>query len=73
MILVGYHFTGGYKFLDAKKKRVVISRDVIVDKIKEMQHPVTGYVKGVTGYNFETSDSIDTRSAETLVAEARSK
>ena len=48
---------------DAENMRVVISREVIVDKIKELQQPVTGYVKVVTGYNIEKSVYIEFVSA----------
>lgn len=73
MIFVGNHSTRGYKLLDAVKIRVVISRDVIVDEIKELHQPVTGYIKVVIGYNFENSDSIETDGAETHVAKARNE
>ncbi|PNX97389.1 cationic amino acid transporter 1-like protein [Trifolium pratense] len=35
MILVGYHSTGGYKLYDPINKNVVISRDVVIDELKE--------------------------------------
>jgi hypothetical protein len=35
MILVGYHSTGGYKLYDPVNKCIVISRDVVVDELKE--------------------------------------
>jgi hypothetical protein len=35
MILVGYHSAGGYKLLDPVIRQTVISRDVIVDELKE--------------------------------------
>ena len=35
MILIGYHSTGGYKLFDLVNKKVVISRDVIIDELKE--------------------------------------
>ncbi|KAK2445998.1 myosin-16 [Trifolium repens] len=35
MVLVGYQSTGGYKLLDPITKQIVISRDVIVDELKE--------------------------------------
>ena len=35
MILIGYHSTGGYKLFDPMNKQVVISRDVIIDELKE--------------------------------------
>ena len=35
MILVGYHSTGGYKLYDPINNNVVISRDVIIDELKE--------------------------------------
>lgn len=42
VILVGYHSTGGYKLYDAVNIRIVISRDIIFEKIKELQQHVTG-------------------------------
>lgn len=71
MILVGYHFIGAYKLFDAANKRVVISRDVIFNKIKQLQQPATSYVKAVTNYNFENSNSVELGSAETLVDESQ--
>ena len=35
MILVGYHSTGGYKLFDPVNKHIIISRDVIIDELKE--------------------------------------
>ena len=35
MILIGYHSTGGYKLFDPVNKQVVVSRDVIIDELKE--------------------------------------
>lgn len=35
MILIGYYSTGGYKLFDPVNKQVVISRDVIIDELKE--------------------------------------
>ncbi|WJX18783.1 hypothetical protein P8452_08547 [Trifolium repens] len=35
MILVGYHPTGGYKLYDPMNKCIVISRDVVVDELRE--------------------------------------
>jgi transposase InsO family protein len=35
MILVGYHSTGGYKLYDPVNKSVVVSRDVVIDEMKE--------------------------------------
>ena len=35
MILIGYHSNGGYKMFDPVNKQVVISRDVIIDELKE--------------------------------------
>jgi hypothetical protein len=35
MVLIGYHSTGGYKLLDPITRQIVISRDVIVDELKE--------------------------------------
>jgi hypothetical protein len=35
MILVGYHNTGGYKLFDPVKRNIVISRDVLIDEVKE--------------------------------------
>lgn len=63
IILVGYHYIGGYKLFGAANRRVVISRDVIVDKIKELQQSVIDYIKVVTCYSFENSDYADTGSA----------
>lgn len=37
MILVGYHSTGGYKLFDATNIRIMMSRDVVFDKIKDVQ------------------------------------
>ncbi|GAU49301.1 hypothetical protein TSUD_367130 [Trifolium subterraneum] len=36
MILVGYHPTGGYKLYDPVNKSVVVSRDVVIDEMKEL-------------------------------------
>lgn len=49
----------------------MISRDVIVDEIKEQQQPITSYVKAVIGHNFENFDSTNMGSAETSVVEAQ--
>lgn len=70
IILVGHHSTGGYKLFDATKRMVLISRDVIVDEINELQQSITDYVKVVIGYNFENLDSAKTERADTPVAEA---
>ncbi|KAK2359039.1 hypothetical protein QL285_096166 [Trifolium repens] len=35
MVFVGYHSTGGYKLYDPINKCVVVSRDVIIDEMKE--------------------------------------
>ncbi|MCI38011.1 copia-type reverse transcriptase-like protein, partial [Trifolium medium] len=35
MILIGYHSTGGYKLYDPINKIIVISRDVVIDELKE--------------------------------------
>ena len=35
MILVGYHSPRGYKLFDPENKKIVISRDVIIDEFKE--------------------------------------
>ncbi|GAU22960.1 hypothetical protein TSUD_247040 [Trifolium subterraneum] len=35
MVLVGYHPTGGYRLYDPMHKSIVISRDVIIDEMKE--------------------------------------
>lgn len=37
MILVGYHSTGGYKLFDVVNMRIMISRDVVIDKLKQVQ------------------------------------
>lgn len=34
MILVEYHSTGGYKLFDVVNRRIMISRDVVIDEIK---------------------------------------
>ena len=34
MLLVCYHPTGGYKLFDVSSKKIVISRDVVVDELK---------------------------------------
>lgn len=68
MILVGYHSIAGYKLFDAEK-RIVISLDIIVDEIRESQQPVINYVKVVTDYSFEKSNSAETERAKTLVTE----
>ena len=57
-----------YTFLEAKRM-VLISRDVIMDEINELQQSITDYLKVVTGYNFENSDSAETEREDTLVAE----
>ena len=38
MILVGYHSTGGYKLFDPVNKKIVISRDMIIDELKELDY-----------------------------------
>jgi hypothetical protein len=35
MMLIGYYSTRGYKLFDPVNKQVVISRDVIIDELKE--------------------------------------
>jgi hypothetical protein len=35
MILIGYHSIGSYKLFDLVNKQVVISRDMIIDELKE--------------------------------------
>ncbi|GAU26641.1 hypothetical protein TSUD_102510 [Trifolium subterraneum] len=35
MVLIGYHSTRGYKLLDPVTRQIVISKDVIVDELKE--------------------------------------
>lgn len=35
LILVGYHSTGGYKLLNPKTMQIMVSRDVVVDEVKE--------------------------------------
>lgn len=37
MILVWYQITCGYKLYDSSKKMIVSSKDVVFDKIKELQ------------------------------------
>lgn len=43
MILLGYHSTGGYKLFDVANKRIVISRDVVVGELKQVEHFLTDY------------------------------
>lgn len=45
MILAGYHSTDGYKTYGVVKKKVVISKDVIFDEIKEWKKVVVEYHK----------------------------
>ena len=35
MILVGYHSTGGYKLFNPENKKIVISKDMIIEEFKE--------------------------------------
>lgn len=35
LVLVGYHSTGGYKLLNPRTMQVVVSRDVVIDQVKE--------------------------------------
>lgn len=53
MILEGYHSTGGYMLYDVNNKRIVITRDIVYDKIKEMQQPIITYQQTITNYNNE--------------------
>ena len=85
MILVGYHSTNGYKVFDVVSRRIVISRDVVIDKLKQLQQGVTSYQQSitgymqavtdyqnpVTGYKFEIPDSEVARRIEQHVIEAR--
>lgn len=73
MILVRYYSTGGYKLHNATNIRVVISRDVIFNEIKNLQQLVIGYQKVVTGYNNEKSVSAELENAESAPAETRIK
>lgn len=34
MILLGYHPTGAYKLYDPRQRKIVISRDIVVDEAK---------------------------------------
>ena len=71
VILIGYHSTSDYKLFDVENKRVVTIRDVVFDEIKQLQQPVTDYVKVVANYNFENSDSAKLGSAKTPIVEAQ--
>lgn len=85
MILVGYHSTGGYKLFDVVNMRIVISRNVIIDEMKQLKQGVTGYQQSiigymqaitdyqnsVTGYRYEILDSEVAGSIEQHVVEAR--
>lgn len=35
VILIGYHSTGGYKLFDNRNRRIVISREVVIDELEE--------------------------------------
>ncbi|XP_058775683.1 uncharacterized protein LOC131649958 [Vicia villosa] len=65
----GYHSTSGYKLYDTENRMIVISQDVIFNKIKQLQQPVTS--KLVTGYNSEKSIYVKLESAELALVEAR--
>ena len=41
LLLVGYHPTGGYKLFDMSSKRIVVSRDVIVDEIRTFDSEIS--------------------------------
>lgn len=41
MLLVGYHPTGGYKLFDMSSKKIVISRDVIMDEIRTFDNRIS--------------------------------
>jgi hypothetical protein len=49
-ILIGYHSTGGYKIFDTTNRRIMISRDVIFDEIKELQYSATDCYDMSTSY-----------------------
>ena len=34
MFLVGYHPNGGYKLFDMSSKKIIISRDAVVDELR---------------------------------------
>lgn len=42
MILVGYHSTSGYKLFDVVNMRIMISQDVVIDELKQLQQGITG-------------------------------
>lgn len=44
LIFVGYHSTGGYKLFDGKNRKIVITRDVTFDEVKNTENiAVTDY------------------------------
>lgn len=71
VILIGHHSTSDYKLFDVENKRVVTIQDVVFDEIKQLQQTVTDYVKVVTSYNFENSDSAKLGSAKMPIVEAQ--
>lgn len=54
MILLGYHPTSGYKLLNPKTMKIVVSRDVKVDELKEWIWDAEE--QGPTRVTFELSD-----------------
>lgn len=64
MILIGYHSTKYYNLNGVENISIVISRDAIVDKIKELQHSITDYQKALTIYSSEILVSIEFDNAE---------
>ncbi|XP_073221582.1 uncharacterized protein [Cicer arietinum] len=55
MLLVGYHPTGGYKLFDVSSKKIVISRDVIVDEENQNFQPAEGALQ--QPFRTETGES----------------
>lgn len=54
--LVGYHSTGGYKLYKTFNKRVIISRDIIFDDLKNWKYVVFDYSShGIIPVMFENA------------------
>lgn len=51
--------------------RILISRDVIFDEIKEVQQPITSYQQAVTSYISEKLIPVVLENAQTTPVEAR--
>lgn len=71
IILVWYHSMGGYKLYDAINKRLIISRDVIFDELREWQHVVTDYQTAITAYNRVRNVLAVFERAETVASEVQ--